>query len=126
MKRLVSRGWATVAAYVTAVLIGVLAAGCIRSRILITSQPSGAEVYWHGEPYGTTPVNIPFAWYWHHDIALEKPGYNRLETIERLRTPPWFLMPTDLVMELIPVPIPDQRQRHYVLEPTEAAEPNRP
>ena len=37
--------------------------------------------------------------------------------LERLRTPPWFLLPTDLLMEMIPVPIPDQRERHFVLEP---------
>jgi hypothetical protein len=91
--------------------------GCIRSRVHITSEPEGAEVIWHGQPYGATPIEIPFIWYWHHDIALEKPGYQRLETIERFRTPPWFLAPVDLLMEILPIPIPDNRYRHYVLQP---------
>lgn len=93
--------------------------GCIRSRVLIDSVPSEAEVIWRGDPYGATPVTIPFLWYWHYDIALEKPGYKRMETIERFRTPPWFLMPFDLLMEIIPIPIPDTRERTYVLEPLE-------
>ena len=43
-----------------------------------------------------------------------------MEVVERFRTPPWFLMPLDLLMEVIPVPIPDNRYRHYVLEPKES------
>jgi hypothetical protein len=97
--------------------------GCIRSRVHITSEPDGAEVIWRGQPYGATPITIPFNWYWYYSIALEKPGYDRLETLERFRTPPWFLMPLDLVMELVPIPIPDNRDRHYVLQPKAAAAP---
>ncbi len=90
--------------------------GCIRSRVRITSQPPGAEVIWRGEPYGATPVTIPFLWYWHYDVEIEKPGYQTLEATERFRTPPWFLAPMDLLMEMLPIPIPDTRKRHYVLE----------
>ncbi len=104
------------------VLLAALAAligttGCIRSRVFMTSTPPGAEVIWRGQPYGATPISIPFIWYWHYDYALEMPGYQRIEVVERLRTPPWFLMPLDLVMELLPIPIPDTRERHFVLEP---------
>ncbi len=99
----------------TLALLG--ATGCIRSRVLITSEPSGAEVLWRGKPYGATPVTIPFIWYWYYDYEVTKPGYQKVEVLERLRTPPWFLLPTDLLMEMIPVPIPDQRERHFVLEP---------
>ena len=95
------------------------ASGCIRSRVHLTSEPAGAEVIWRGDPYGATPITIPFIWYWHYDFALEKPGYEKMEVVERFRTPPWFLMPLDLLMEVIPVPIPDNRYRHYVLEPTQ-------
>lgn len=102
-----------------ALLLGAVLTGCIRSRVNITSDPPGAEVLWRGQPYGATPITIPFIWYWHYDFTLEKPGYKRLEVMERFRTPPWFLMPLDLVMEAIPVPIPDTRNRHYVLEPAE-------
>jgi hypothetical protein len=100
-----------------AAMLLLVPAGCIRSRVRINSQPEGAEVIWRGEPYGATPVTIPFIWYWHHDIALEKPGYERLEAVEHFRTPPWFLMPMDLLCEALPIPIYDTRERTYVLKP---------
>jgi hypothetical protein len=100
----------------------ILPAGCIRSRVDVTSDPPGAEVIWRGKPYGATPVTIPFVWYWHYDVALEKPGYKRLETSEYFRTPPWLLMPFDLFAEALPVPISDTRKRNYVLEPAAGPE----
>jgi hypothetical protein len=92
----------------------------------ITSEPSGAEVVWRGEPYGATPITIPFIWYWHYDVALEKPGYQRLEADEHFRTPPWFALPLDLLMEAVPVPIGDTRHRHYALKPVQATPDNLP
>lgn len=93
--------------------------GCIRSRVTITSEPSQAEVVWRGEHRGVTPITIPFIWYWYQDFTIEKDGYEKMEVVERLRTPPWFLMPLDLFMEIIPIPIPDERERHYVLKKKE-------
>ena len=90
--------------------------GCIRSRVVITSEPSEAEVIWRGKPYGATPIEIPFIWYWSYDFVLEKPGFRSQAVEERFRTPPWFLMPVDLLMEIIPVPFYDTRNRHYVLQ----------
>jgi hypothetical protein len=96
----------------------LLASGCIRSRVTITSEPTGAEVIWRGQPYAATPVTIPFVWYWYYDFSLEKPGYKRLDVLERFRTPNWALLPLDLVMEILPIPIPDDRVRKpYILEP---------
>ena len=94
--------------------------GCIRSRVILTTEPAGAEVTWRGQYRGVTPIEIPFKWYWYHDYTLEKEGYETVEKIERFRTPPWFLLPLDLFAEIIPVPIPDRRRRHYVLEKEEA------
>jgi hypothetical protein len=102
---------------------GVLTAGCIRSRVVIHSEPEGTEVVWRGKPYGATPVTIPFIWYWHYDYSIQKPGYKTINIDDDyFRTPPWFLMPTDLFMELIPIPIHDTRTRNYVLEPVKPAE----
>ena len=94
-------------------------AGCIGSRVTITSEPNQAEVIFNGTPRGATPITIPFKWYWYSDIVLEKDGHERLEVVEKFKSPPWFLMPLDLVAEIIPVPIPDHRYRHYVLRETE-------
>lgn len=101
-------------------LLAALAAlplsGCIRSRVRITSDPPQAEVIFNGEPRGVTPIEIPFIWYWHHEVIVQKEGYVTSVTDEHLRTPPWFLLPLDLFAEIIPVPIPDTRERHYTLE----------
>jgi hypothetical protein len=53
---------------------------------------------------------------------LEKPGYKRLEATEHFRTPPWFLMPLDLFLEVLPIPLHDTRHRRYVLEPKQKAD----
>ena len=68
---------------------------------------------------GDAGDEIPFIWYWHHDVVLEKPGYERHEALEQFRTPPWFVFPLDLFAELAPFPISDTRERHYVLTPKE-------
>ena len=115
MKNLAIARRAAACAFMCALALG--SSGCIRSRVTITSEPPHAEVVWLGEHRGVTPITIPFEWYWHYDIALEKEGYEKFEVIERFRTPPWFLMPLDLIAELIPIPIPDHRRRHYVLKP---------
>ena len=113
----IHQGWALPGCLLLGVCL--LLGGCIRSRVQITSEPNGAEVIWRGQPYGATPVTIPFIWYWYYDFALEKPGYHRTEVFERFRTPPWFLIPMDLFVELLPIPIHDTRHRHYELEPLE-------
>lgn len=110
--------------YIPAVLLFVvicLTAGCaggIRSRAVITSDPSGATVFWRGEERGDTPIEIPFIWYWYYDIRIEKEGYQPLEAMERLRARPWFVFPLDLLMEIMPFPVSDTRRLHYELQPT--------
>lgn len=97
-------------------LIALSLTGCIRSRVMLSSEPSGAEVTWRGDYRGVTPIEIPIIWYWYYDYSLEKEGYVPIEKVERFRTPPWFLLPVDFFAEIIPFPFPDRRERHYVLE----------
>ena len=93
------------------------ATGCIRSRVHITSDPSGANVRFQDEERGQTPITIPFIWYWYYDIDVEKDGYEPIHALERFRARPWFIIPLDFFAEIVPVPIPDTRHRHYVLTP---------
>ncbi len=95
-------------------------AGCIRSRVTITSDPPQAEVTWLGEPRGVTPITIPIKWYWYYDFTLEKEGYEKIDRVEYFRTPPWFLMPLDIFAEIIPIPIRDSRERHFKMTKKEA------
>jgi hypothetical protein len=91
--------------------------GCIRSRVRITSDPPGAAVKFQGVDRGETPVTIPFIWYWYYDIDVAKEGYQTAHAVERFKTPPWFYFPLDFFAELIPIPIPDTKTRHYALKP---------
>ena len=52
-----------------------------------------------------------------YNMTLEKEGYEKVEASEHFSTPPWFLFPLDFFAELLPVPIPDTRKRHYVMTP---------
>jgi hypothetical protein len=107
------------AALCAVLVVLLLSTSCIRSRVVITSDPPGADVTFNKMPRGRTPVTIPIIWYWYYDIKLEKPGYEPLATTERFHAPIWFYIPLDLVMEAIPIPIYDTKKRHYALAPSE-------
>lgn len=91
--------------------------GCIRSRVIITSDPTGADVTFNNVYRGRTPIIIPIIWYWYYDVEIEKEGFEKLVRVERFRSPVWFYMPFDLLMEALPLPIYDTKYRHYILTP---------
>ena len=93
--------------------------GCIRSRMIITSEPPRADISVNEVRRGLTPIEIPFIWYWYYDVVVTKPGYQTMTVRENLHTPPWIYIPFDLFMEIMPFPIYDTHVRHYILKPTE-------
>jgi hypothetical protein len=95
----------------------LVSTGCIRSKLNITSEPSGAAVTVNGETYGRTPVSVPFIWYWYYDVQLKSKGYETLNVRERMYAPPYFYIPLDLFFELLPFPVYDNRYRHYYMTP---------
>lgn len=99
-------------------LLLILPQGCIRSRFVLTTEPSEAAVYFQGEYRGKTPVSIPFIWYWYYNVRVEKEGFQTVKKVEYLPPPPWFVMPLDLIGEILPIPIPDNHYRHYKLQAT--------
>ena len=110
------RAFRVVAVGVTALTVA-LGSGCIRSRLHIDSTPQGAIVTINNQPFGKTPLQTPFIWYWYYDIKVEKAGYETVEDEQYLRTPPWAYFPLDLLAEAAPFPIPDNRYVHYDLTP---------
>lgn len=98
-------------------MVLTLTSGCIRSKLNITSEPSGATVRMERENHGRTPASVPFIWYWYYEIELQKEGYETLKVRERLYAPPYFWIPFDLFFELLPFDVHDTRHRHYFLEP---------
>lgn len=107
----------------TIVLITLsLTCGCIRSLMIITSEPPDAMVTVDKIKRGRTPVEVPFAWYWHHDIVLEAEGFETMKVDEYLKAPPWFIYPLDGILELMPFPITDTHNLHYDLQPEQEGE----
>jgi hypothetical protein len=97
--------------------LGLTTTGCIRSMVVITSEPSDALVKVNHVPRGHTPIEVPIIWYWYYQIELEKEGYEPISAEERFKAPPWAVPPIDLLAEAVPFPIKNSYPRHYQLEP---------
>lgn len=95
----------------------VATGGCIRSRLHIESNPSDAVVTINDQPYGKTPIETPFIWYWYYDVKVEKPGYQTVEDEQYLGSPAWAIFPLDFFAEALPFPISDNRHLQYDLKP---------
>ena len=83
------------------VLLLVLAApGCVRRRLTVRSNPSGAMVYFDKQPIGTTPVSTPFVYYGEYrEIEVAKGGFETEKIKHKLR-PPWYQYPVlDFISE---------------------------
>lgn len=77
---------------------------------------------------GETPVTFDFQWYGSHRLTLRKDGYERVDARERLRAPFYLWIPLDLVMELVPFTVRDDREWSYAMTemPQETVVPNPP
>ncbi|QDU72067.1 PEGA domain protein [Mucisphaera calidilacus] len=102
-------------------MLSLVAGGCVRRTITITSEPSGALVHLNDREVGRTPLSLPFTYYGVYDVRLEQ------ETSEPLWTtgkadPPWWAYPgPDLIAEFIPG-LKDEVAWHYELTPAVAVE----
>jgi len=95
--------------------------GCLRPTMQITSEPTGAAVIVNGEFQGTTPVVVPFIWYWFYEVEVRRDGYKTRKARERLYAPPYYIIPLDLIAEILPFQFGDSRYYHYYLEPETAS-----
>lgn len=95
----------------------VLLSGCVTRSLTIKTNPPGAMVYVNDQLKGTTPVTYDFVWYGWHRVMIRKEGFQRLDDRKRLRAPVYLWIPVDLVMELLPFRIRDERTWEYVLAP---------
>lgn len=103
------RAWAM--AGLAVALLG--APGCVRSRVIVTSNPPGAVVRMNGANLGTTPIEQPFTWYWYYDFEARRDGYEPSQQRVRFVTPLWLVPPLDLVMELMPFRVRDTKRVHF-------------
>jgi hypothetical protein len=115
---LTARGLLTVALAVALIPLS----GCIRRKMVVNSNPSGARVYFDGEYKGTTPVEFPFKWYGGHRLRLERDGYDNSVQVVELRAPIHLKVPFDFFSEVAPFTVEDAKEYHVELE-SRAAEP---
>jgi len=106
------------------VLLGLMiASGCVKRQMVITSEPTGAEVVVNQTWRGETPFVLPYKHAGVYDIRLEKPGYYPLMVREPVIGKWHDRMGPDLVADVAPVNINDIRKFHYKLEPIAEADP---
>lgn len=111
-------------AWLGAVLLLLLASGCVERRYVITSDPPGALVYRNNVPIGTTPVDDFFVYYGEYEFTLVKPGFETLRAKVKIEAPWYEYPPLDFVSEnLVPYKIRDVReggQFQFALQPQQA------
>ena len=99
------------------VVCGLLTTGCVHRSLTIRSEPPGAELMVNDTRLGTTPHSYDFLWYGWYRINLSKEGYEQLEDRTLIKAPASLWIPFDLVMELLPFRIRDERELSYTLIP---------
>lgn len=115
------------AARLVALAIPVLLVGCVERKLIIVSDPPGAEVYLDSTFAGHTPLTLPFAHYGTHDVHLRHPGVDlpngekivyRSTTEKAWLQPPWYeTTPIDFFTEhLWPFDLVDAHRFSYTLE----------
>lgn len=99
-------------------LVGIATSGCVRRRMTIRSNPSGALVYVDNQEIGVTPVSAPFTYYGTRQIQIFADGYEAL-TVKQPFPAPWYeVPPLDFFFEnLWPSEIRDERAVTFELQP---------
>lgn len=100
-------------------LVLLLLSGCVRRSLTIRTNPPGASVYVNDQLKGTSPLTYDFVWYGWYRVTLRKDGYVRHDDRRLMRAPLHLWIPLDLIMELLPVTIPDRRTWTYDLTKAE-------
>ena len=105
---------------VCALLSCLPAAGCVRRRLTIRTNPPGAQVFADNQEIGTTPCSASFVYYGTRQLTIMKDGY-RTEKIFQKIPPPWYeIPPLDFFSEnLSPMETRDERIVDVQLVPEE-------
>ena len=109
-------GGLAVVAVLFAVFI-IVTSGCVERKMVITSEPSGADVWVNEQWHGKTPFELPFKHYGVFSVRLEAEGYYPMYVKEPVAAPLYEQPGIDLISEAaIPATIEDQRNLHYVMQ----------
>ncbi len=73
--------------------------GCVYRRLVVRSDPPGAQVILDGQEVGITPVAVPFTYYGTRQLTLVKPGYETRTELVKIPAPWYQVLPLDLVSD---------------------------
>ncbi len=107
-------------AFIAVFIAALFLTGCVERKMIITSEPSGADVWVNEQWHGKTPYELPFKHYGVFSIRLEAKGYYPIYVKEPVPAPLYEQPGIDLVSEAaVPTTIKDNRSLHYVLQKIE-------
>ncbi|MEZ6093794.1 MAG: PEGA domain-containing protein [Pirellulaceae bacterium] len=100
------------------VLLASIGCNSVQKRIVVRSNPPGANVMIDRQYVGQTPVSTPFVYHGTRQIQLEKDGYKTIQ-VEECIPPRWYeRVPFSFVADNFwPREIRDERVLDFELDP---------
>jgi len=97
----------------------LLLGGCVDRRIVITSDPSGADVFLNDSPVGRTPVEVNFTYFGTYDVRLRKDGYEPLVTTAKTDAPIHEWPGIDMLFLVMPFTKETNIAWHFEMQPSD-------
>jgi hypothetical protein len=92
--------------------------GCVYRRLVVRSDPPGAQVILDGQEVGTTPVAVPFTYYGTRQLTLVKPGFETRTELVTIPSPWYPVLPLDFVSDnFLPRQVNDRHEIAWQLTP---------
>jgi hypothetical protein len=92
--------------------------GCVYRRLIVRSDPPGAQVILDGQEVGNTPVAVPFTYYGTRQLTLVKPGYETRTELVKIPAPWYQWMPLDFVSDnFLPRQVNDRHEICWQMMP---------
>ncbi len=115
--------FAQVVQILSALILCLVASGCVVSKMVVKSDPEGATVHFDDEDKGITPASFTFDFYGNREIKLEKDGYQTKRELVRLKPPLYARFPLDIFFDLLlPFKITDKHTYTCTLSPIKPAD----
>ena len=101
-------------------VLSLLATGCVRRTLKISTDPQGAKIVLNDQHVGTSPLSVDFVWYGDYSVIATKEGYETLNTHKRIHAPWYQVPPFDFLAEVfVPFRIHDVKEMCFQLEPAQ-------
>src|SRR5580704_12530137 len=109
--------WAMVVGLAAACWAGS-SSGCVYRRLVVRSDPPGAQVILDGQEVGNTPVAVPFTYYGTRQLTIVKPGYETRTELVKIPAPWYQWMPLDFVSDnFLPRQVNDRHEICWQMTP---------